>query len=402
MLKRVAPFFKSRNPLLTQGVRKYATAGQLKKTALYNFHVEKGAKMVPFCGWMMPLTYGKDGTIKPHLHCRQAAALFDVSHMGQLKFTGKDRFDFLESLVPGNLKDLKVGQSRLTQLTNEKGGIMDDTIITRMEDHLFEVVNAGCFEQDMVYFNKHLQEWQSQGKDVQIENLSLKNSLVALQGPKAAEILQKFVKEDLSNLGFMNCMNTVICGAPAIVTRSGYTGEDGFEISLPHEYITEFCEKLCESPDVMLAGLGPRDTLRLEAGLCLMGDDMSPEITPVEAGLSWTIGKRRREQGGFPGADVILKQLKEGVTKTKIGFEVQETSGIARKGYKIFTKDGEEIGIVTSGTRTPCVEKPIGLGYVKTEHSKVGTEVMIEVRKKLYPAKIAQLPFVKTNFYKKK
>lgn len=378
-------------------------AKENKKTALYDFHVRNKGVMVPFGGWLMP-TYYKDTPItKVHKHCRTEACLFDVSHMGQLKLTGADADAFIESLVPGNIKDLKLNHCRLTQFTNENGGVMDDAIVTRKEDHLFIIVNAGCAEQDIEHMRKHMEK--NPQFDVQMEVLSGKYSLVALQGPKAAEVLQRMVDSDLNDLAFMTTSDMNIKGVNGScrVTRCGYTGEDGFEISVPTESVVQFSEALAKEPEVMLAGLGPRDTLRLEAGLNLMGHDMTPDITPIEAGLAWSVGKRRREEGGFPGAEVILKQLKEGVSRTRIGFVI-EGKPTARENYAIYDADGTtQIGYVTSGSLSPTLEtKTIGLGYVPPQFAKIGTKIVIDIRGKKTEATVSEMPFVPTRYHRKK
>jgi aminomethyltransferase len=378
--------------------RKLFGGDVLRRTALFDFHVENGGKMVPFAGWEMPLQYGKAGTVTPHKLTRTKATIFDVSHMGQVEFRGKDRFDFIESLVPGNIKDLKINQGRLTQLTNETGGILDDTIITVKSDHIYEIVNAGCANDDIAHFKKHINEWQKKGKDVTMKILDT-HQLLALQGPLAPQVLQKLVTEDLSTLAFMSGKEMKVAGVLCGVTRCGYTGEDGFELQIPNAEATKLAKKLLENPDCSLAGLGARDTLRLEAGLCLMGHDMNPTITPIEADLSWTIGKRRKEEGGFPGAKVILDQLKNGATKKRVGFVI-EGKVAAREGSKIFDVQGKEIGVVTSGAPTPSCEKPIAMGYVSMPSSVIGTRVFMDVRGKQVEATVSKMPFVKSGFYR--
>jgi aminomethyltransferase len=351
----------------------------------------------------MPLQYGNEGITVPHLKCRNSAALFDVSHMGQIIIRGKDREDFIESLVPGNIKDLKINQVRLTQFTNEKGGILDDLMVSRKDNYLYVVVNAGCAEQDIEYLNKHMENWKSNGKDLNMEVISgVKTSLVALQGPKAINVLQKLVKEDLTTIKFMHTSDYDILGTKGCyITRCGYTGEDGFEISIPNEKAEELCEILISDKDVGLAGLGARDTLRLEASLCLMGSDMNPDITPIEADLAWTIGKRRRDEANFPGAKIILDQLKNGTEKKRIGFKIIEKGGIPREHYKIWDKESNsEIGFVTSGTKTPCLDYPIGMGYVKTNFAKEGQIIEIQIRNKKYGAEIVKMPFIELGFKK--
>lgn len=315
--------------------------------------------------------------------------------------TGKDRIEFIESLVPGDVKDLAENSARLTQFTNAKGGIMDDTLVTKKADHLYVVVNAGCAEQDIAHLQANAQQWRGNGKDVQVKVIE-DHSLVALQGPKAAAVLQRLIKDvDLNDIAFMTTRDAKIDGIPVRANRCGYTGEDGFEISVPHTYVETLAKNLIAQPEVLLAGLGPRDTLRLEAGLCLMGHDMNDTITPVEADLLFTISKRRRAEGGFPGADVVQKQLKEGTQKLRVGFSM-EGKPIARESYKIYTEDGStEVGIVTSGSFSPILNKGIGMGYVQTSLSAPGTKVQIDVRGKRATAVITKMPFVPSKYYRK-
>jgi aminomethyltransferase len=409
----------------------------LKKTALYDFHVKHNAKFVvcivhqllqqqkenedgivtltlkqPYAGWKMPVMY-PEGMKQEHLHTRSSASLFDVSHMGQLHLEGKDVPEFLEALVPGSIQDLKPNKSRLTQFTNENGGIMDDTVITRREeDKFYVVVNAGCCEKDLKYLTAKIEEFTSgehAGRKVDLNFLN-HYSLLALQGPQAADVLQNLIGNayDLSELEFMTAVDVPISNlrgldSPLQIVRCGYTGEDGFEISVPETHANQLAELLTGDERVKLAGLGARDTLRLEAGLCLMGSDMNEEITPIEAGLVFTIGKRRRETGGFPGAKVILDQLKNGVSKLRVGFTVTDSNLPAREHMEILNpENGEVIGIVTSGTVSPVLEKSIGMGYVKTAFSQIGTPIQIKRSAKLtMNATVCSLPFVPTHYYRK-
>eukprot|EP01102_Stenamoeba_stenopodia_P001698 TRINITY_DN11540_c0_g1_i1.p1 TRINITY_DN11540_c0_g1~~TRINITY_DN11540_c0_g1_i1.p1 ORF type:complete len:404 (+),score=113.02 TRINITY_DN11540_c0_g1_i1:65-1276(+) len=382
--------------LLTRRSFAAAAGGELKKTPLYDLHVELGGKMVPFCGWEMPVQYPL-GVLKSHLWTREQASLFDVSHMGQIQFHGKDRYDFIESLVVGDIKGLAVGNARLSVITNEKGGIIDDTVITKQDDHLYMVINAGCADKDLAHIRKHLAAWQAKGKDVQLTVLD--RALIALQGPKAAEVVQRLTSADVSKIPFMSGRNLKVGGLDTYLTRCGYTGEDGFEISVLPKDAIPFAKALLNDKTVLPAGLGPRDSLRTEAGLCLYGNDIDESITPIEASLAWTIGKRRREEGGFLGSDVILKQLKDGVSKKRVGLAVQGT--IAREHTPIFSKGGnEKIGEITSGTFSPILKSAIAMGYVPTALSSVGSQVEVEVRGNRAAATVTKLPFVPTRYFK--
>ncbi|ORE11028.1 aminomethyltransferase mitochondrial precursor [Rhizopus microsporus var. microsporus] len=374
-----------------------ATTGAIKKTALYDLHVKHGGKMVPFAGYSMPVQYGNMGLIASHLHTREKASIFDVSHMLQSRVTGKDRKKFFETLVVADLHNMPVGQGTLSVFTNEQGGIIDDTIIMQQEDNLYVVSNAACADKDIAHIRKHLTEFQNKGGDVDF-NIITDHSLIAIQGPKAAAALEELVGKDLNDFGFMHGRHMDIAGVPCHVARSGYTGEDGFELSIPTEEIVTITEKLLAHPDVELAGLGARDSLRLEAGLCLYGNDLDETTTPVEAGLTWTIPKSRRETGGFLGAEHILPQIKGGVTRRRIGLIVEGAP--ARGGAEILNKEGEVIGTVTSGCPSPSLKKNIAMGYVKNGYHKKGTELNVKVRNKVYSANVTKMPFVEAKYHK--
>ena len=352
--------------------------------------------MVEFAGYALPVQY-PSGVKEEHLHTRSNASLFDVSHMGQLKVHGKDRVAFLERVVVGDIANLEVGQATLSLIPNAKGGIMDDTVITKEEDYISMVVNGACKHSDL----RHLhQELSSSGLDAQIEHMEDK-SLFALQGPKAAAALQTAINCDLAPLYFMRSQPGVeIAGIPCDVTRCGYTGEDGFEISVESSRATELMTALLALDSVKPCGLGARDSLRLEAGLCLYGDDMDEEITPVEATLLWTIPKRRRAEGGFVGADPILAQIANKPDKKRIGLVIDGPP--ARAAVKLFDESGEnEIGRITSGTFSPVLKKPVAMGYVNKANAKVGTVVKAQVRNKMVPATVSKMPFVPHQYYKK-
>ena len=362
----------------------------LKQTALDALHRELGAKMVPFAGYAMPVQY-PDGIIAEHLHTRENACLFDVSHMGQARLNGAEAAAALETLVPGDIKNLGQGRTRYTVLTNDEGGIIDDLMVTNRGDHLFLVVNAACKEGDLAHIEDRI------GDRTELEILD-DRALVAFQGPKAASQLSHFHAE-AETMPFMSMAEMEIGGISCFVTRSGYTGEDGFEISAPAGNAEELVRLLLDRPEVLPAGLGARDTLRLEAGLCLYGSDIDAGTTPVEAGLSWVVNKRRREEGGFPGAEIILGQLENGTPRKRVGIR-PDGKAPARAHTLIEDSEGNAIGEITSGGYGPSVEGPIAMGYVKSEFADRGTAVNLRVRGKAIPAKVTALPFVEHRYFK--
>ncbi|KAI8090576.1 aminomethyltransferase, mitochondrial-like protein [Thamnidium elegans] len=384
-------------PLTKRCYAAAANSEPIKKTALYDFHVKQGGKMVPFAGYAMPVTYSNMGMLASHNHTRQNASIFDVSHMLQSRLTGKDRNKFFETLVVADLNNLPVGHGTLSVFTNEQGGIIDDTIVMQHEDSLYVVSNAGCADKDLAHIRKHLADFQNKGGDVDF-NVITDHSLIAIQGPKAAAALEELVGKSLADFSFMHGRFMEVAGVPCHIARSGYTGEDGFELSVPTEEVVSITEKLLANPAVEMAGLGARDSLRLEAGLCLYGNDIDETTTPVEAGLTWTIPKSRRETGGFLGADKILPQIKGGVTRRRIGLVVEGAP--ARGGAEILNKAGEVVGTVTSGCPSPILKKNIAIGYVKNGNHKKGTELDVKVRNKVQKAVITKMPFVESNYHK--
>jgi len=381
-------------------IRSFADDANLKKTALWDLHVQHGGKMVPFAGWSMPIQY-KDSIMDSTTWCREHASLFDVSHMCGLTLKGKDAIPFLETLVVGDIAGLADGTGSLSVFTNEKGGIIDDTVITKVKDgEVYLVVNAGCREKDLEHINKHLAAYKAKGKDVSIE-VHDDRGLLALQGPSAMPVLQSLVKAsdiDLTKFYFGNFARFDIKGIPCWVTRTGYTGEDGFEISIPNSRSNELAEALVANPEVRWSGLGPRDSLRLEAGLCLYGNDLNEDITPIEAGLAWTVAKKRREACDFLGGEVIKQQLADGVSRRRVGFI--SAGAPARQHSEIRTPDGKVVGEVTSGAFSPCLKKNIAMGYVDKAFAKAGTELKLVVRGKENNATVTKMPFVKTPYYK--
>lgn len=355
--------------------------------------------MVPFGGWSMPVQY-KDSIQDSHHHVRNRVGIFDVSHMMQTKIYGKDRIPFIESLTVVNAKILKPGMGSLTVFTNEQGGINDDLIVTNMDDgYLYVVSNAACDHKDYANMEKRVAEFHAKGLDVTIERLP--HSLIAVQGPSMVKVLQPGLPFDLSTLPFMRSTMTSVFGIPDCrITRCGYTGEDGVEISVSCDHILQLLNELLSSKvdEVRMAGLGARDTLRLEAGLCLYGNDMDETTTPIEASLGWLIGKRRRQQADFPGASIVLEHVKNPPNRIRVGFLSAGPS--PRNGCKIFNESGEtEIGIVTSGCPSPTLKKNISMGYVKPEFSSIGGKVIFDIRKKKIAGEITKMPFVATNYF---
>ncbi|KAF7968729.1 hypothetical protein HWV62_29602 [Athelia sp. TMB] len=359
-------------------------AGELKKTGLYDFHVEHGAKMVPFAGYSMPLSYGDVGQVASHNHVRESAGLFDVGHMVQSNFRGATATAFLEWLTPSSLSSLSPYTSTLSVLLNERGGIIDDTVITKHSESAFYVVtNSSRRERDLAWFNEKLEEWNAseRAKDGKVELEVLEGwGLLALQGPESANYLQSLTSFDLQGLTFGKSAFVPLEGFNLHVARGGYTGEDGFEISIPPQHTAEVAELLSKAP-VQLTGLGARDSLRLEAGMCLYGNDLDEDTTPVEAGLTWVIGKERRETGDFIGAEAVRKHIKDGPPRRRVGLVIEGAP--ARQGATIFAPSGgEKIGTVTSGIPSPTLSQNIAMAYVQTGFHKKGTEVEVDVRNK--------------------
>ena len=361
----------------------------IKKTPLYNLHIQHGAKMVEFAGYQMPIQY-KSGIIQEHKFTRENAGIFDVSHMGQLFITGSDQLtDDLEKIFPVNLKNLKINQSKYSFLMNEQGGIYDDLIITKLKDGYLIILNAACKKQDFEIIKKKLD-------DKYELNLDESLSLIAIQGPKAKDVLGKVVS-NITNLKFMNGGEFEYDNSNIYITRSGYTGEDGFEISLENKKVEKFVDQLINY-GAKLIGLGARDTLRLEAGLCLYGNDLDEKTSPIEANLKWAIPKSRVDSD-YPGSNIIKKQIDDGVKTLRVGIK-PETRVIARGNTKIFDQNDKEIGKVTSGTFGPSVECSIAMGYVENNYSPTNTKIFLEVRGKKVPANVCDLPFYKKNYVK--
>ncbi len=356
----------------------------LARTPLHDLHLELGARMVPFAGYEMPVQY-PSGILAEHRHCRAHAALFDVSHMGQLRIRGQDAAAAFEHLVPGDILGLAPGRSRYTLFTSPSGGILDDLIVGREQEGLFVVVNAARKQDDLAHMRECL------AATVQVEPL-FERALLALQGPQAAAVLTRLAPE-VDALRFMQSGWFELEGVSCRVSRSGYTGEDGFEISVAAEHAVALARRLLAFEEVAPAGLGARDSLRLEAGLCLYGHDIDTGTTPVEAGLAWTISRRRREEGGFPGADVILAQLRDGPPRRLVGLRPEGRVPV-REGAEIRDPSGSAVGRVTSGGFGPTVGAPIAMGYVSRAYSEPGCRLETLVRGRAVPLVVARLPFV--------
>jgi len=377
------------------------TESALKQTPLHALHIARGGKMVPFAGYDMPVQYAA-GVLKEHLHTRSSAGLFDVSHMGQIALKPKsgrveDAALALERLVPQDIAAIAPGRQRYAQFTDEKGGILDDLMVANFGDHLFLVVNAACKAEDEAHLRAHLSD------SCHIDVLA-DRALIALQGPRAEAALAK-LGADLSAMKFMDAGPRRIGRFDCFVSRSGYTGEDGFEISVPAADAEAFVSQLLDNPDVLPIGLGARDSLRLEAGLCLYGHDIDTTTTPVEAALEWSVQKSRRHggarAGGFPGESTILKQLESGAARRRVGLKAEGRAPV-REGALLFADatSAESIGKVTSGGFGPSLNAPVAMGYVPSPLAAVGTTVFAEVRGQRLPLKVSPTPFV-PNTYKR-
>ncbi len=373
----------------------------LKHTPLHALHVARGGKMVPFAGYDMPVQY-PTGVLREHLHTREAAGLFDVSHMGQIVVRAKsgqieDAALALERLVPQDILTLPAGRQRYAQFTNDDGGILDDLMVANLGSHLFLVVNAACKAADEAHLRAHLSETCT------IEPLP-DRALIALQGPKAESVLAKFCP-DVPAMRFMDAGPRRLDGIDCFVSRSGYTGEDGFEISVPAEQAERLTETLLADRDVLPIGLGARDSLRLEAGLCLYGHDIDTTTTPIEGALAWSIQKSRRQggarAGGFPGAARILRELEHGAPRRRVGLRPEGRAPV-REGAELFAdaSSREAIGKVTSGGFGPSLNAPMAMGYLPTSKAELGTLVFAELRGQRLPLRVAAMPFV-PNTYKR-
>ncbi|HEY4987929.1 MAG TPA: glycine cleavage system aminomethyltransferase GcvT [Bradyrhizobium sp.] len=373
----------------------------LNRTPLYDLHVALGGKMVPFAGYEMPVQYGP-GVLREHLHTRTSAGLFDVSHMGQIVLRAKsgkveDAATALERLVPQDILALAPGRQRYAQFTDEAGGILDDLMVANFGDHLFLVVNAACKTADEAHLRHHLSQ------TCLIEPLA-DRALIALQGPRAESVLTKFCAEAPA-MRFMDAGPHRVAGHDCFVSRSGYTGEDGYELSVPAERVEELAKQLLANDIVLPIGLGARDSLRLEAGLCLYGHDIDLTTTPVEAALEWSVQKSRRRggarAGGFPGADRILAQFETGAPRRRVGLRPEGRAPV-REGAALFADATatDPVGTVTSGGFGPSLNAPVAMGYLPSALAAAGTQVFAEVRSQRMPCRVSPTPFV-PNTYKR-
>ena len=363
---------------------------EIKKTSLYKLHEDNNAKFVEFAGYKMPIQYDS-GIIEEHKFTRDHSGIFDVSHMGQLFIYGDENLtEDLEKIFPIDLKNLKLNHSKYSFLMNSEAGIYDDLIITKVEGGFIIILNAACKDNDYKILSKLLGEKHKM-------NLDEKRSLIAIQGPRSAQVLNSIVN-DVDNLSFMSGNWFTYNEQKVFITRSGYTGEDGFEISIENHLVEEFTKILLKKGSKLI-GLGARDTLRLEAGLCLYGHELNENKSPIEANLKWALSKQRIENGNFIASDIIKNQIIEGVKQIRVGIK-PEGRIIAREKTKIFNKDDLLVGEITSGTFGPSVNGPVAMGYVEKEFSIKDTKVFLEVRGKKYPANICTLPFYKKSYVK--
>ncbi|WFL76178.1 glycine cleavage system aminomethyltransferase GcvT [Altererythrobacter arenosus] len=363
----------------------------LEKLPLDAWHRAQGARMVPFAGYEMPIQY--EGIVAEHEWTRNSAGLFDVSHMGQLLLSGEGLDEAVEALLPIDLSTLKVGSQRYSLLLDEHGGVLDDLMVSRQPEALYLVVNGATKWDDIGHMREVLPD------EITLNHLE-DRALLALQGPKAADALARHAEDgpDLSSLTFMKFANYTLAGHKVWIARAGYTGEDGFEISIPAQAAEQIATLLCSEPEVKPIGLGARDSLRLEAGLPLYGHDLSPDNSPVEAGLIFGINKRRRTEGGFPGAERINREIAEGTQRRLVGLKLDGRMP-AREGAEVFVGNSK-VGTVTSGGFSPSLGQPIAMAYVDAAHAEQGGALEIEVRGKRLSATVAPMPFVPHNYYR--
>jgi len=371
-------------------------------------HVKAGGSLVDFAGYAMPVQY-KDtaqaqSIIDSVKHVRTKAGLFDVSHMCSLRWRGKDAIKFVESVTVADIQGLAMNTGTLSVIPTDTGGIIDDTMITKTVDaqgeHVYQVINAGCADKDLAYFKGKMADFKG---DVSLEVQWDNRGLYALQGPEAVKVMARLAPSyDFKNMGFGVAADIVLSGMPCFVARCGYTGEDGFEIFVPEKDAVALWQMLVNEPEVMPSGLGARDTLRLEAGLCLYGHDIDDTTTPSSAGLSWTVGKARREPGAapFPGSEIILAQVAAPKTVRKVRTGLVPKGAPAREGAEICLEDGTIIGKVTSGAVSPILKHNISMGYIDKPYNKAATQIFVKVRGKMSPAVTTKMPFVPTKYYK--
>uniref|UniRef100_A0AAR5PE67 Aminomethyltransferase n=1 Tax=Dendroctonus ponderosae TaxID=77166 RepID=A0AAR5PE67_DENPD len=376
-------------------------------TSLYEFHVRNGGKIVNFGGFLLPVQYSDQSIVNSHLFTRKSASIFDVSHMLQTEIRGPNCVEFFESLCTADIRGLADNSASLTVFTNDNGGILDDLIVTKVnEEFLFVVSNAAMKQQDQQIMINGLEKFRkrqgSKGQELSIQFLEPHDrALIALQGPKAAASLQNLTEVNLKSLYFMStAVGSISNVQECRISRCGYTGEDGFELSIPANNAEKVVQTLLENADVKLAGLGARDSLRLEAGLCLYGSDIDAKTTPIEGALTWLVAKRRRLDANFPGASTILRQIQAGSKVKRVGLAAS-SGPPARHGAQILSTDGGVLGEITSGCPSPSLGFNIAMGYVSSEFSKVGTKLGLKIRDKVYEGIVTKMPFVKASYYTK-
>lgn len=396
----------TRGAVRAAAARGFASDASLKRTPLYDMHVSMGGKIVPFAGYELPVQFAGKGVLKEHMHCRAkgAASLFDVGHMGQLRWHGEDRAAFLETAVCGDVGGLADSEARLSLLMAEDGGILDDCVITNAGDYVYMVVNGACKDNDMAHLEKMV---AASGMDVRMEYAGDAASLVALQGDGAKDALLPLLPDgfDMARFAFMTGVDTTVSGMPCRVTRGGYTGEDGFEIATVNDAdAVPVADLLFADPRVEPCGLGARDSLRLEAGLCLYGNDLDDTVNPVEGTLLWTVGpakSRRRVDQGFNGASTFLEASGKPKKFARKRVGIMGHKKPARPGDAIFDEAGaKQVGVVTSGTVSPVLGVPVAMGYVETALAKKGTALNVEKRGKMSPTTVTTMPFVEPNYWR--
>ena len=362
-----------------------ATAGALKRTPFYDIHRALGAKIVPFAGYEMPVQY-PPGITAEHKAVRERCGLFDVSHMGELIVTGPQALDFVNFVTTNDVAKLAIGQVHYSTILNERGTIEDDCLVYRFADHLMMVVNASNADKDFAHISRHLGRF-----DAQVENASDAWGLLALQGPQAVEVLRNLTRTDLGAIGYYHFAEGEVAGHPAIVSRTGYTGEDGFELYFENQHGHAIWDALLATGRVTPAGLGARDTLRLEMGMALYGNDIDDTTTPLEANLGWLV---KLGKGEFVGREALVRQKEQGLPRKLAGFTIDDARSIARHGYAVYV-EGAPVGEVRSGTMSPSLGISIGTTYLPTASAKEGTKIEVEIRGKRVPATVVKMPFYK-------
>ena len=361
----------------------------LKRTPLHDIHAALGAKLVPFAGYEMPVQY-PTGITAEHKAVRQRCGLFDVSHMGEFLVKGPEAIDFVNFVTTNNVAKLAIGQAHYSTIHNDRGTIEDDCLVYRLPDHLMMVVNASNVGKDLAHVSRHLDRF-----DVSIDDISDRIALLALQGPHAERILQPLTDSNLSSIGYYHFVEGTVGGQPTIISRTGYTGEDGFELYFDGQYAEAIWRTLIDTGEVTPAGLGSRDSLRLEMGMALYGNDIDDTTTPLEANLGWLV---KLQKGEFVGRDALTRQKEQGIPRKLVGFTTSERA-FPRHGYPVRV-NGRESGIVRSGTMSPSLNIPIGTCYLPTASTAEGTSFSVEIRGKEIPATVAKLPFYKEGSHK--